>query len=215
MKKVITTILLFCMVCMSSGAQEFRAGMAVGMNVNSPSYFDTFAGYNVGLRGEVSFNGMESGAIFDLGLLLSDKGWRYKFGEMASIDTYGVRDVRLKAHPTYLDIPLHAGYRWQVSPKLRLFASAGPTIGIGLFGKEKMTYESAGGHRNSRTLVDNVFDNTMERLDVALGYRVGMEFKHEIQLSVSQDWGLRNFDKGSSDIKIRNRSFSLGLTFMF
>ena len=55
----------------------------------------------------------------------------------------------------------------------------------------------------------------MERIDVSLGYRFGIELKREVQLSVSQDWGLRTIEKQSSGMKIRNRCFTLGLTYMF
>ena len=121
----------------------------------------------------------------------------------------------MKAHPTYLDIPLHAGYRWEVSPKVRVFATAGPTLSIGMFGKEKISYDGAGTKRATQTLADNIFDNEQERIDCALGYRFGIELNREMQLSVSQDWGLLCIDKSGNGMKVRNRCFTLSLTYMF
>lgn len=212
MKRIFTAALMLWAACLGSQAQEVRAGMTAGMTMNTPTYFSTFVGYNVGLRAEVATR-ENSSTIFGLGVMLSDKSWRYDYPEGETF--MGLNEPSIKAHPTYLDIPLHVGYRWEVSPKLRVFATAGPTVSIGLYGKEKISYTGAGSHRATMKAADNVFDYEMERIDASLGYRFGIELKREVQLSVSQDWGLRTIEKQSSGMKIRNRCFTLGLTYMF
>lgn len=216
MKRIFTAALMLWAACLGSQAQEVRAGVTAGMTMNTPTYFSTFVGYNVGLRVEVATE-ENSCAIIGLGAMLSDKSWRYEYPDGESY--MGLRNPHIKAHPTYLDIPLHAGYRWEVSPKLRVFATAGVTPSIGLFGKEKVSYEGVGTKRATQTLADNIFDNILdneqERIDVALGYRFGIELNREVQLAVSQDWGLLRIDKSDNGMKIRNRCFTLGLTYMF
>lgn len=216
MKRIFIAALMIGTAWMGCLAQEIRAGMTAGVTLNTPTYFSTFVGYNVGLRVEVATE-EKSCAIIGLGAMLSDKSWRYEYPDGESY--MGLRNPHIKAHPTYLDIPLHAGYRWEVSPKLRVFATAGVTPSIGLFGKEKVSYEGAGTKRATQTLADNIFDNILdneqERIDVALGYRFGIELNREVQLAVSQDWGLLCIDKSDNGMKIRNRCFTLGLTYMF
>lgn len=199
MKRLFMATLMMGAAWMGCRAQDFRGGVTVGMTVNTPTYFGTMAGYYGGWRGEMSFD-EKSSPIVGLGLMLSDKSWRYTPSD----------DAHIKAHPTYFDIPFHAGYRWEVSPKVRLFATAGPTVSIGVFGKEKASYQGM-----SQTLTNNVFDNEMERIDFALGYRFGIELNRNVQISVSQDWGLRNIDKHDNVLKYHNRCFTLALTYMF
>jgi len=212
MKRIILATLMVGAAWMGSQAQEFRVGVTAGAALNTPTYFSTFVGYSVGLRMEVATE-EKSSPVIGLGVMLCDKAWRYEYPDNESY--MGLQEPRIKAHPTYLDIPLHAGYRWEVSPKVRVFATAGPTLSIGMFGKEKISYQGAGSRRVAQTLVDNIFDGEQERIDCALGYRFGIELNRETQISVSQDWGLRNIEKNGSGLKIRNRCFTLSLTYMF
>ena len=50
MKRIFTAALMLWAACLGSQAQEVRAGMTAGMTMNTPTYFSTMVGYNVGLR---------------------------------------------------------------------------------------------------------------------------------------------------------------------
>ncbi len=101
--------------------------------------------------------------------------------------------------PFFLDIPIHAGYKYELDERAAMFIEAGPYVGIGLFGK------AAG---------KNVFSDEVgyKRFDVGLGLRGGFEFLHRYSVSLGADFGfLRATDEFSA--KPRNITFSLGYYF--
>ena len=210
MKKTLATLLLLCAVCVSGWGQEVRGGFTAGMNISSPSYYAPFVGAKAGMRGDVAFRDSGSSGLFEFGLMLNDKSWRYVYGDVDNI-----HDARLKAHALYIEVPLHAGYRWQVGPNTRVFITAGPYLAYGVAGRAKMSYEGITGRRISETVIEKLFDDAMERFDCGLGYRVGIELKNEMQLSIEQDWGMLNFDKTSDKQRYLNRILTLSLSYMF
>lgn len=209
MKKLFMACLLLA-GSMSMGAQEWRIGVEGGMNVNSPKELDTKVGYRVGLRGELDFGEARKGAFLSMGLLLSEKG--------SKSDNYYVvptgAQMKWTMHNTYLEIPLHAGYRFAVGRNASLFASAGPYLGVGLFGKSRQT-TTVGTSETTTTVAKNIFHH-QHRIDAGLGLRLGVELKQHYQISAAYDWGLtslRSVPSGAT--KERNRNFSLSFTYMF
>lgn len=218
MKKVILSLCLLGLTLTASAQEKFRIGVTGGMNVSTPTNQDTKMGYNVGLRGEWNFKGCESNSPFlSFGLLLTDKSWRKKgwhfdYSESSS-EIIGAYPSLLKAHPTYLELPLHFGYRWAVGKNVNLFASAGPYVAFGLFGKDKYQEEWKG--QTHKAPSRNVFDDELRRFDWGIGYRVGVELKKHYQISISQDWGLRNMRDNKYADKLQNRNCSLNFGYTF
>ena len=152
MKKIFFMILLGAMV-LPSMAQEFRVGATAGVNVNSPSGDDTgLIGFNVGVKGELGLPQASEGWFMDFSALLSSHGWK----SVAYYDKATATSLQWKATPYYLSIPVHVGYKFRCSDKLKLFVSAGPYAGIGLFGKETLTSTLAGKSTTS-TVSNNIF----------------------------------------------------------
>lgn len=102
----------------------------------------------------------------------------------------------------FLQLPIHAGYRFSLGDDKNLFVQAGPTLGYGLFGSD-IEYE--GGEK------ENYFDFA-ERFDLGLGGRVGVEFS-KILISAGFNYGVLEASKYGDGYN--NMSVNLGLTYMF
>lgn len=207
MKKIFFMILLGAMV-LPSMAQEFRVGATAGVNVNSPSGDDTgLIGFNVGVKGELGLLQASEGWFMDFSALLSSHGWK----SVAYYDKATATSLQWKATPYYLSIPVHVGYKFRCSDKLKLFVSAGPYAGIGLFCKETLTSTLAGKSTTS-TVSNNIFaDNVHERFDWGLGCRLGAELYGHWQLSVGYDWGMKDTNKKN----MRYRTLSISSVYVF
>ena len=207
MKKLIVMALLGAMI-LPSMAQEFRVGATAGVNVNSPSGDDTgLIGFNVGVKGELGLLQASEGWFMDFSALLSSHGWK----SVAYYDKATATSLQWKATPYYLSIPVHVGYKFRCSDKLKLFVSAGPYAGIGLFGKETLTSTLAGKSTTS-TVSNNIFaDNVHERFDWGLGCRLGAELYGHWQLSVGYDWGMKDTNKKN----MRYRTLSISSVYVF
>lgn len=54
MKRIFMAVLMMGAAWTGCLAQGVRTGMKAGVTLNTPTYFSTFVGYNVGLRAEVA-----------------------------------------------------------------------------------------------------------------------------------------------------------------
>ena len=114
--------------------------------------------------------------------------------------------------PTYLQLSLHAGYKFSVGNAVSLFVKGGPYAAIGMFGNHKIKWETYDGMKGSDK--EGVFKNTMNRFDWGLGFRVGTEFLNHYQISVGHDWGLKAFDK-NSNLDIKHQTLTFSFAYMF
>lgn len=189
-------------------AQEFRIGATAGVNVNTPSgNYTGQTGLRVGVKGELGFPQATKGWFMNFWVLLSSHGWK----SMGYYDKPTGTSQQWKATPCYLNIPVHVGYKFICSDKLKLFASVGPYASIGLFGKETMTSTLAGKSTTS-TASNNVFaDKAQSRFDWGLGFRFGAELYDHWQLSAGYDWGM----KDTSKTGMRNRTLSISCAYVF
>lgn len=208
MKKLIIAVLLGVMA-IPSMAQEWRVGATAGVNVNAPSGdYTGQTGFNVGVKAELGLPKATKGWFMDFGALLSSHGWK----STGYYDNTTATGLKWNATPYYLNIPIHAGYKFHCGDNFKLFASAGPYISIGLFGKETMTATLA-GTSTTTTASNNVFaDKAQERFDWGLGFRVGAELYNHWQLSVGYDWGMKSVFKG---VDMRNRTLSVSCSYVF
>lgn len=212
-------IALLCTLCMGGKAQEignggkFRIGLSGGMNVSRATEQHNTLGYQVGVRGEWDFRSPDKGVFLGLGALLSQKGYKsdeFYYPEGYSDPSLAGVTQKWTLHPTYLEVPIHVGYRFSVGRNVNLFGSFGPYFGVGLFGKSKVS-STLNGVETTATASQNVFHH-LHRFDAGLGLRVGAEFAHHYQIAVGYDWGLTHL---ASSSKNKNRNFSLSLGYMF
>lgn len=111
----------------------------------------------------------------------------------------GFKADSISFNPVFLDIPIHAGYKYELDSRAAMFIEAGPYVGIGLFGKSE-------GHK--------VFSDEVgyRRLDIGMGVRGGIEILYRYSISLGGDFGFRGVTNDFS-AKPRNITVSLGCKF--
>lgn len=211
MKKLVFLSLLLFSVSIGSYAQNLKVGVTAGLNISSPSDYDSKTGFNVGVKGEWGLPNVSKGLYLDFGVLLSSQGWK----SSGYYDNQKKQGMQWKGNPYFLNIPIHIGYKVSLGHNTALFAHVGPYIGIGLFGKNKLVTETEAGKKTT-TLADNVFsDKQAERFDWGIGGKVGIEFAKHVQLAVGYDWGLKNLKTSSNPADFKNKVFSVSCAYMF
>lgn len=105
---------------------------------------------------------------------------------------------------SYLQIPIHAAYKFPVSDNLKLTVKAGPYVAYGLFGSDIEWY---GGGKT------NVFDSDggFNRFDAGVNAGVSVDFD-SFTVGVEYSRGLTQLD---SDLKQYNQAFGLVFGYKF
>lgn len=111
---------------------------------------------------------------------------------------------------SYLQLPIHMGYKLVVADNTKLVFRAGPYIGYAIDGTFK-----AGGV--SIDLFSDEFKglvgfDVLNRFDAGLGLGLGMEFG-QIGVNLGYDFGLANIEKSGGTTKNQNAYLSLGYRF--
>lgn len=124
-------------------------------------------------------------------------GFYVNAATLLSLKGYKTDSINFK--PFFLDIPIHAGYKYMLDDRASMFIEAGPYVGIGLFGK-----------CNGK----NVFSDEVgyKRMDLGIGIRGGVDLFVRYSVSLGADFGFLKAIDGSS-AKPRNITFSLGYKF--
>lgn len=208
MKKLFAVAFLAVMT-LSANAQDFkkfRFGPTVGLNISTMNLdynHSSKVGFNVGALAEYNF----TDNIFMTGAVkFSQKGVKWNNLMRNGND--------LKANPGYIEIPIHAGYRYSFNDNFSLFGEFGPYLAFGVCGKLK-----ADGYDSIDYFGDDakaVFGGKAKRFDFGLGFAVGAEYS-KFQLRVGYDFGLTAaFDLpdyvGTS---AKNRNLYFALSYMF
>ena len=193
MKKRISTLvmgMIALVICTGNlNAQDITLGVKGGAN------FSSFGGdikktdyvfkYQVGATLDIGFT--ENFYIIT-GLDLQTKGTKSKPKGASSV----------KFNPMYLQVPIHAAYKFDIAPKTRFVAEAGPYLAYGIAGKMKSDGEK----------VDIFHDDRFKRFDLGLGAGVGIELDKFV-VKGGYDFGLLDI----SDVKgVKTRNHNAYLT---
>lgn len=161
--------------------------------------WEVVAGMNVAnldASGASSRIGFHAGVRTTFGIPSADNGFYVNAGAMLSLK--GCKAGGFTLNPYYLDIPVHAGYKYAINESVALFGEFGPYFGIGLFGKTDGE--------------DMFVDDGFKRFDFGLGLRAGLEFNQKVPVSIGYDFGVLDvFDDVSA--KTRNLTISVGYKF--
>lgn len=164
--------------------------------------FDSKVGFHAGVKAEVGLPQVSDGVYLDLGALLTLKGAKIDGGSAASI----------KFNPYYLEVPVHIGYKYAVNENFAIFGNAGPYLAVGLFGKAKVEGELV-DELDVESNSTNVFgDDAMNRFDLGIGLKAGVEFNQKFQIAIGYDWGMIENIKDSGN---KNRNLMLSLSCFF
>ena len=210
MKRFLPLLSLLTLLATSITAQELRYGITAALNISNYSIdqsgitynANSRTGFKAGFRMEIDAPFITEGFYFDMEALLSSRGATI---QQIYADNYFSNTFR----PYYLEIPIHAGYRYDFGKDLGLFASFGPYFDIGLFGKNKFF----NGVATSKP--DTFAGSGIKRFDFGLGLRGGVQFFEHYRIFVGYDWGLVDIARKAENDSAYNRNFYIGASYMF
>lgn len=217
MKMIARTTLIVAAILLTIGvrAQDkpLTFGVKAGMNISnfSGDFEDTKAkiGFNAGVTLDFA---LTNDLYLLTGLEFTSKGAKVN------------EDTNLKMNLSYLQLPVHAGYKLTVANGTRIVFHAGPYIAYAADGKWKVKgVEDGVGVFGDEAEAAGL---KMKRFDFGLGFGVGAEFG-KFNAEVNCDFGLVNiadfgmidledlgkFDASSVSVKNMNVGISLGYKF--
>ncbi len=200
----IALIALFVAAATNASAKVLPVSLGVkgGINMSTLSKKDykSKVGYNAGITVDLN---LPSNLALMTGLEINTKGAKAKEGDW-------------KMNATYLQLPIHLGYKMDFAPGLSAHFDLGPYLAQGIGGKTKFTEEiyDDNGVQGTQKTSKNTFDNGFDKFDWGLGIGVGVTMLNKIRIQVGYDHGLKNISQ-SKEWKLRNRNVSASVGFLF
>ena len=204
MKKFLMTAVLGMFAL--AGFSQVKWDVKFGMNFSNATKTkdvigDTKAlpGFNLGVGMDYGFS--ENWSL-QSGLMISSKGYKIK-----------EQGEKFTCRPIYLDIPILAAYKFNISDNTKFVINAGPYLAIGLGGKSKEHWD---GGEDCK-----VFDkegNDWNRFDLGIQYGVGLEIGEHYLVNLTGQNGFitpYDFPDGYDGDKPKNMTFSIGVGYRF
>lgn len=195
MKKFLMTAVLGMFAL--AGFSQVKWDAKFGMNFSNMTKFDdtkALPGFQLGVGMDYGFS--ENWSL-QSGLMISSKGWKEKEG-----------DIKNTYRPIYLDIPILAAYKFNISDNTKFVINAGPYLAFGLGGKAK--YE---GGEDEKMFDKEGWD--MGRFDLGIQYGIGLELSDRYLINLTgQNGFICPWDVDEGD-KPKNMTFSIGVGYRF
>lgn len=195
MKKFLMTAVLGMFAL--AGFSQVKWDAKFGMNFSNMTKIDeskALPGFTLGVGMDYGFN--ENWSL-QSGLMISSKGWKEKEG-----------DIKNTYRPIYLDIPILAAYKFNISDNTKFVINAGPYLAFGLGGKAK--YE---GGEDKKMFDKEGWD--MGRFDLGIQYGIGLELSDRYLINLTgQNGFICPWDVEEGD-KPKNMTFSIGVGYRF
>lgn len=193
MKKFLMTAVLGMFAL--AGFSQVKWDAKFGMNFSNTTKIDeskALPGFTLGVGMDYGFN--ENWSL-QSGLMISSKGFKFKEG-----------DWKDKYRPIYLDIPILAAYKFNISDNTKFVINAGPYLAIGLGGKNKETDEE-----DIKLFDKDGYD--WKRFDLGIQYGIGLELSDRYLINLTGQNGFISPVDGGDDPK--NMTFSIGVGYRF
>ena len=227
MKKIILLPFALFVFILSIHAQKSSAVLKGGINLANVSIDDngniddakTLTSFQVGLVGDLPVLPFLS---IQPGILLTGKGTKSQSGSASDANYF-----KATTNPLYIEIPVNLVLKGPIGKDAKVFVGAGPYLGIGVAGKNKVEGKFLGNAFSSDEDIRWSNDDPstlnyeegagfgiMKRFDYGLNGTAGIEGKSTV-LSVNYGLGLAKLQSGSDssqDEKNKHRvlSFTLG-----
>lgn len=157
-----------------------------------------------------ALTGFTAGLGMDYGF---SENWSLQSGLMFTSKGYKVKD-EYKDRPIYLDIPILAAYKFNITDNTKFVVNAGPYLAFGLGGKCK--YDEGGDYKLFKG--EDGEDAEYKRFDLGIQYGVGLEVgEHYLINLTGQNGFITPFDypDGYDGDKPKNMSFAISLGYRF
>lgn len=196
LKTIAIAVLMVCGVNTVSAQVEegLRFGATAGLNTSTTDADGSKSklGFHVGARAEYSFS---ESLYATASLLYSHKGFK-----MEGNDDY-------KANAGYIELPVMAGYRWNLNNGLIIFGETGPYFAYGICGKHKF------GHGiGDEDFFGKKEEGGAQRFDAGWGINAGVEYS-QFQIRVGYELGFTKL--WDVDGSAKNRNLTVGVAYMF
>lgn len=198
MKKFLMTAVLgmFALAGFSQVKWDAKVGMNFS-NMTKDSEAKALPGFHLGVGMDYGFS--ENWSL-QSGLMISSKGYKY------DKDVLG---ADFKARPIYLDIPILAAYKFNISDNTKFVINAGPYLAFGLGGKGKFDVDGAEDIKVFKG------EEGMSRFDLGIQYGIGLEIsEHYLVNLTGQNGFICPWDVEDGD-KPKNMTFSIGVGYRF
>lgn len=202
MKKFLMTAVLgmFALAGFSQVKWDARVGMNFS-NVTKADNTKALPGFQLGVGMDYGFS--ENWSL-QSGLMISSKGYKFDYKDEYYNESY-------KARPIYLDIPILAAYKFNISDNTKFVINAGPYLAFGLGGKCK--YDEGGDYKLFKG--EDGDDAEMKRFDLGIQYGIGLEIGEHYLVNLTGQNGFispNNYDEGPD---YKNMTFSIGVGYRF
>jgi len=179
-------------------------GVKGGINISDVHNIDNNVkvGFNIGVTAELD---LPSNFFLLSGLELTTKGFKGK--EVTGIIAGEIPNEytgKATYNAMYIQLPLHAGYKLNLTSTTKLLFSAGPYLAYGVGGKRSWDVKEI------KNL--NFFRDDTNRFDYGIGAAVGVEFMSKINVSLGADHG---FGKVFKNTETKNRCAHISLGYKF
>ena len=177
MKKLVLTM-LFGLIALA-GYSQVRWDVQLGMNFSNMTKADDakmLPGFKVGLGMDYAFTDVWS---LKSGLMFESKG--YKVDEE-------------KARPIYMQIPVMAAWKANITEDIKFIVNAGPYFAVGLGGKYK--------EGNSDIKLFSSDGMNMKRFDLGIQWGIGVELSERYIVNFTGENGILTRERGCLKMRI-------------
>lgn len=157
---------------------QIKLGVEAGVNVSHAlETAKTKAGFNVGITADYTF---ANNWLLETALKLSSQ----PCGDDSATDGEWMYQNSSSYTPYYLTLPVRGGYKFSLNDNISLSVSAGPMIGLGLFGKGKTVAQKGIEFKSN-----NVFDSKSDcyisdsRFEYGANIRAALQLKNHYTLA--------------------------------
>lgn len=207
---------------------EITFGVRAGMNISNISGeygpkskldLDSRIGFQVGAIVDLPIT---NGFYIQPGLFITTRGAKKETTERDEDYSKSTN----KYNPIYLQIPVLASFRMDVSQSVNLQVNVGPYFSLGLGGKQKSEYKETGESTKKASIpffgksTDKEEHFGAKRFDLGLSFGAGVTIKEHYYVGIQYDLGLMNMaihdDKAFGDkAKFHNGNFAIQLGYNF
>ncbi|MBR4440483.1 MAG: PorT family protein [Bacteroidales bacterium] len=200
----------------SAFAQDIDFGVKAGMNISN--FSEKYGGSKV--NDNKSKIGISLGAFADYsltdmfaieaGLQFDQVGSKFEWSEDDESE-------KITTNVNYLTIPINFRANLAVGDN-KLYFLAGPTIGLGLSGKEKAEYTEDGKTNKTDDALKfgSGDEDNMKRMNLGFLLGAGFEMTNNIGFRLTYDIGLSNLlPKGDGDNSLKTGCLGLSVTYKF
>lgn len=197
MKKFLLTAVLGMFALAGFSQMTWNAKVGMSMTNLSNTDADMKVGYTVGVGLDYQFTDMW---YLQSGLNITGKGAK-------------AGDLKIKTH--YLEIPVLAAAKFDVSDNMKFVVNAGPYLAFGLGGKEKYEVGDVSESYKVFSKEDGAEEALMKRFDLGLQYGVGLELSDKYLINLTGQYGFIDPFKGDSGESSHNIAFMIGVGYRF